>query len=53
MNAQVYPVAMYYFLVREAALQRDNRTAAADLANAQASGMLVNFRDLPAFDRPL
>jgi serine/threonine protein kinase len=52
-NAQVYPVAMYYFLVREAALQRDNRAAAADLAAAQTSGTLIKFRDLPAFERPL
>jgi serine/threonine protein kinase len=52
-NAHVYPVAMYYFLVREAALQRDSRTAAAELAAAQSSGTLVKFRDLPAFDRPL
>jgi serine/threonine-protein kinase len=52
-NASVYPVAMYYFLVREAALRHDNRTAAANLANAQAGGTLVKFRDLPAFDRPL
>jgi hypothetical protein len=52
-NAPVYPVAMYYFLVREAALRHDNKTAAANLANAQSGGTLVKFRDLPAVDRPL
>jgi serine/threonine-protein kinase len=52
-NASVYPVAMYYFLVREAALHHDNKTAAANLANAQTAGALVKFRDLPAVDRPL
>jgi hypothetical protein len=46
----LYPVAMYYFLVREAALQHDNRAAANNLANVQATGSIVKLKDLPAHD---
>jgi hypothetical protein len=52
-KGDVYPVAMYYFLVREAALKHDNRTAAANLASAQGNGALLKFRDLPAVDSQL
>jgi hypothetical protein len=39
-NSPIYPIAMYYFIVREAAAKRDPRTAAANLAAAQTSGRL-------------
>jgi serine/threonine protein kinase len=44
----IYPVAMYYFLVREAAQGRDKMTAAANLAVAQASGLLGRSPDADA-----
>jgi hypothetical protein len=39
-NRPIYPVAMYYFVIREAAQKRDPRTAATNLAAAQASGLI-------------
>jgi serine/threonine protein kinase len=44
----LYPVAMYYFIVREAALRHDRSTAALNLATAQINGQLVKLRNLPA-----
>jgi hypothetical protein len=52
-NAPIYPIAMYYFIVREAALRRDNATAAANLAAAQSSGTIVHLKDLPGIDKSL
>jgi hypothetical protein len=52
-NAEVYPVAMYYFLIREAGLGHDNRAAAANLASVHASGLILKFKNLPAVDRKL
>jgi hypothetical protein len=50
-NAPIYPIAMYYFIVREAALRKDSATAAADLATAQSSGTIVHLKDLPGVDK--
>jgi hypothetical protein len=47
----IYPIAMYYFLVREAALKHDSATAAANLAAAQSSGAILRFKDLPGIER--
>jgi hypothetical protein len=52
-NAEVYPVAMYYFLIREAALKHDHKTAAAALASAHSNGLILKFRNLPATERGL
>jgi eukaryotic-like serine/threonine-protein kinase len=52
-NAEVYPVAMYYFLIREAALKHDHKSAAAGLASAHANGTILKFRNLPAVERGL
>jgi hypothetical protein len=52
-KGDVYPVAMYYFLVREAALKHDNRTAASNLVTAHGNGALLKFRDLPAVETQL
>lgn len=50
-NSALYPVAMYYFIVREAGLQHDNHTAAANLASAHGSGILLKLKNLPAIER--
>jgi eukaryotic-like serine/threonine-protein kinase len=52
-QSAVYPIAMYYFVVREAALKHDSGTAAANLVTAQSNGTLVRFKDLPGIDRGL
>jgi serine/threonine protein kinase len=39
-NTPIYPMAMYYFVIREAAQKRDRATAAANLAAAHASGLI-------------
>ena len=52
-NAEVYPVAMYYFLIREAALKHDQKTAAAALASAHSNGLILKFKNLPATERGL
>jgi hypothetical protein len=52
-QAAIYPIAMYYFVVREAALKHNSAAAAAALATAQANGTLVRFKDLPGIDRGL
>jgi serine/threonine protein kinase len=52
-NAAVYPIAMYYFIVREAALKHDNVTAATNLANAHTSGLILKLRNLPGMERAL
>jgi serine/threonine protein kinase len=49
-GSPVYPIGMYYFVVREAALKHDSATAAANLAAAQSSGALLRFRDLPGIE---
>jgi serine/threonine protein kinase len=53
LNAAVYPVAMYYFIVREAALKHDNITAGANLAAAHASGLILKLKNLPGIERAL
>jgi hypothetical protein len=52
-NAPVYPIAMYWFIVREAGLRRDSVTAAANLAAAQSSGTIVHLKDLPGIDKSM
>jgi hypothetical protein len=52
-QSAIYPIAMYYFVVREAALKHDSVTAASNLTAAQANGSLVRFKDLPGIDRGL
>jgi serine/threonine-protein kinase len=49
----VYPVAMYYFVVHEAALGHDSVAAAANLAAAHGDGSIVKLNDLPAVERDL
>ena len=49
-GAEVYPVAMYYFIVREAALKHDRATAAAALVAAQGDRLILRFKDLPAVE---
>jgi serine/threonine protein kinase len=39
-NTPIYPMAMYYFVVREAAQRRDKHTAAANLADAHSTGQI-------------
>ena len=41
---------MYYFVVREAGLGHDRATAAANLAAAQRSGLILRYKDLPGID---
>jgi eukaryotic-like serine/threonine-protein kinase len=52
-SAEVYPVAMYYFLIREAAIKHDQKTAAANLAAAHSNGLILKFKNLPAVERSL
>jgi hypothetical protein len=50
-QSSVYPIAMYYFVVREAGLKRDSATTAANLAAAQSSGSILRFKDLPGIEK--
>jgi tRNA A-37 threonylcarbamoyl transferase component Bud32 len=52
-NTPVHPIAMYYFIVTEAALKHDSVTAANNLAAAHASGHLVKLKNLPGFEKGL
>jgi hypothetical protein len=52
-RSPVYPIAMYYFLVREAASKRDSAAAASNLAAAQSSGALLRLKDLPGIETNL
>jgi hypothetical protein len=49
-NAEIYPVAMYYFIVREAGLKHDSATAGAALAAAQRTRAILVLKDLAAID---
>jgi serine/threonine protein kinase len=49
-NSEIYPVAMYYFIVREAGLKHDSVTAATALANAQRTRAILILKDLAAID---
>jgi hypothetical protein len=49
-TGEVYPVAMYYFIVREAALNHDSGTAAAGLAAAHRDQRILRLKDLPAVE---
>jgi hypothetical protein len=46
-RATIYPAAIYYFIVREAALHHDAGRAASALAEAYLSGALLRLKDLP------
>jgi serine/threonine protein kinase len=50
-NSPVYPIAMYYFIVTEAALKHDNVTAASNLAAAHVSGHLIKLKNLPGVEK--
>jgi serine/threonine protein kinase len=50
---KISPVAMYYFIVREAALRHDSVAASNNLSAAQADGSLLKLKDLPAVERDL
>ena len=52
-GGEIYGVAMYYFIVREASLQHDSKTAAENLAAAQSKGLLLRLKNLPGEDRDL
>jgi serine/threonine protein kinase len=52
-GGEMYGVAMYYFIIREASLQHDSKTAAESLAAAQSKGLLLRLKDLPGNDRDL
>jgi hypothetical protein len=49
----MYGIAMYYFIIREASLQHDSKTAAENLAAAQSKGLLLHLKDLPGNDRDI
>jgi hypothetical protein len=49
-STEIYPVAMYYFIVREAGLKHDSAAASAALANAQRTKAILVLKDLPAID---
>jgi serine/threonine protein kinase len=49
-HGELHPVAMYYFIIREASLKHDNRSAAAALVAAQSSGLLLRLQNLPAIE---
>jgi serine/threonine protein kinase len=52
-GGEMYGVAMYYFIIREASLQHDSKTAAENLAAAQSNGFLLKLKNLPGNDRDL
>jgi eukaryotic-like serine/threonine-protein kinase len=47
-HGEIYPVAMYYFLLGQALHKQDRETAAANLTSAQSSRLILKFKDLPA-----
>ena len=52
-NTEIYPIGMYYFIVREAGLKRDSFTAASNLAAAQSNGAILRLKDLPGVESSL
>jgi hypothetical protein len=52
-SAEIYPVAMYYYIVREAYLKHDKSAAAGNLAAAQSNGVILKFKNLPAIEQRL
>ena len=52
-NSAVYPIAMYYFIVREAGLKHDNVTAGSNLAAAHVDGSILRLKNLPGVERAL
>jgi hypothetical protein len=47
---EIFPAAMYYFIVNEAALGREKRTAEQELRKAHGSGIIRALARLPAAD---
>jgi hypothetical protein len=45
--SELYPAAIYYFIVREAALGREKTVAAAELGRAHRSGVVRALSRLP------
>jgi serine/threonine protein kinase len=52
-GGEMYGVAMYYFIIREASLKHDSKTAAENLAAAQSKGFLLKLKNLPGNDPDL
>jgi serine/threonine-protein kinase len=50
-TAEIYPAAMYYFIVREAGLGSEKKAAAESLARAHASGAVKAFSRFPIDER--
>ena len=46
-DSEIYPIGMYFFIIREAGLGHERTAAAAALAAAQRNGMIKRFKDLP------
>jgi serine/threonine-protein kinase len=46
----IYPIGMFYFVVREAGLRHDHQTAAANLAAAQWNGLILRYKNLPGIE---
>ena len=49
--AEIFPSAMYYFIVNEAALGHEKRAAEQELRKAHGSGIIRALMRLPADDR--
>jgi hypothetical protein len=49
-HTEIYPAAMYYFIVREAGLKHDNTTAAAALVDAQRTRAILGLKDFDAIE---
>jgi serine/threonine protein kinase len=52
-SGEMYGVAMYYFIIREASLRHDSKVASENLAAAQGNGFLLKLKNLPGNDRDL
>jgi hypothetical protein len=49
-NVEIYPVAIYYWIVRSAGKKIDNVTAATGLVAIHRDGRILGLKDLPAVD---
>ena len=49
-HGELHPVAMYYFIIREASLKHDSKAAAEALVAAQSNGILLKLQNLPAIE---
>jgi serine/threonine protein kinase len=52
-GGELYGIAMYYFIIREASLQHDSKTAAENLVAAHSKGFLLQLKNLPGNDQGL